>query len=163
MVKTLDELAYGTVTQRAALVALRGARVFETLRAFTPVLAGTVPLDLDSAGSDFDVICEATDLKAFGQLVQSTWPRCTGEFKVEIFAQATPVEEQYAVLHLRVERKLLELGGEPARRAIRDLKAAGLKTEPAFAKYFDIAGDPYDSLARLAKLSIDDLRRAVAI
>ena len=48
-----------------------------------------------------------------------------------------------------VEARLLELGGDPARQAIRRLKQSGLKTEPAFARYFQLEGDAYQVDLRL--------------
>jgi hypothetical protein len=37
-----------------------------------------------------------------------------------------------------------------------------MKTEPAFARYFKIQGDPYEALLQLAGLNEEGLRAAVA-
>jgi hypothetical protein len=79
-----------------------------------------------------------------------------GDFLVEIFAQPVPVQEQRGYRHLLVEDRLLRLGGKKARQEIRWLKLAGMKTEPAFAAYFHLPGDPYLTLLELAEL--DDAR-----
>jgi hypothetical protein len=61
-----------------------------------------------------------------------------------------------------VEARLLVIGGEEARREIRRLKRCGLKTEPAFARYFQLAGDPFEVLLELSRLSEEELRDRVA-
>ena len=56
-----------------------------------------------------------------------------------------------------VEKKLLEISGESARKQITKLKKLGLKTEPAFAKYFNLKGDPFDELLKLSRLDKKEL------
>jgi hypothetical protein len=60
-----------------------------------------------------------------------------------------------------VEARLLSIGGEEARREIRYLKRCGLKTEPAFARYFRLAGDPFEVLLELSRLGEEELRDRV--
>ncbi|MCI0476988.1 MAG: DUF4269 domain-containing protein [Anaerolineales bacterium] len=176
-------LAHGTARQRRAYRALQSLGVLRVLRAYTPVLAGTIPLNVDIPGSDLDIICEARDLDAFTRVVTDRFGARSGfrieratikciasvianfdhaGFPIEIFGQPMPVTEQNAYRHLVVEARLLKIGGERARRAIRKMKNAGLKTEPAFARYFGIAGDPYEELLRLSRLSARELRRTFA-
>lgn len=166
-------LAAGTARQQAAYQALCSLRMWDLLAAYTPVLAGTIPLNIDIDSSDLDIICEVHDPGAFARDVRrhfDTQPgfslrqrqidslptviaNFTAEgFPVEIFGQPRPVQQQNAYAHLTVEARLLRLGGEDARRAIQDLKRAGLKTEPAFACYFGLPGDPYQALLALAAL-----------
>lgn len=45
--------------------------------------------------------------------------------------------------------------------AIQQLKAVGLKTEPAFADYFGLSGDPYQAMLELESLTDDELRNAL--
>ncbi|MEM8641328.1 MAG: DUF4269 domain-containing protein [Cyanobacteria bacterium P01_G01_bin.54] len=169
--RDISYLAQGTVRQRAAYQALQATQVLEKLAAFDPVLAGTIPLDVDIAGSDLDIICEATDLEAFAESLTHHFGDYPGfscqqtvvklptviarftaaGFEFEIFGQACPVEQQNGVRHLEVEARLLELGGEAVRRRVRQLKQAGLKTEPAFAAVFVLVGDPYEVLLGLAE------------
>lgn len=171
----LHDLRYlqsGTARQRSAFAAIDRLGVMRDLAAYTPALAGTVPLDVDVETSDLDVICRAADLAEFGDLVRRLYGGLEGfalsRYRVravesvvssfrhggwgfEVFAQDVPVAEQWACLHLLAEARLLAAGGEAARGAIRALKRQGLKTEPAFARHFGLAGDPFEGLARLGR------------
>lgn len=179
----LSYLAEGTPRQRDALRVIRELRLWENLAAYTPALAGSVPLNIDVEGSDLDVICESYDFSSFerdlctlgdprdirvyrdvvrGVRSLLAWYRFDDSWGIEVFAQPVPVARQFACLHLLAEARLLELGGKPARDSIRELKRQGLKTEQAFAAYFGIAGDPYDELARLAGEGDEEVRRVVS-
>jgi hypothetical protein len=176
--RDLTYLLRGTATQQAAYQALEALRVFPLLRAFDPVLAGTIPLDVDIPGSDLDIVCYVEDGDAFAQCLHNAFGHCVGfalqrdllnglptviaqftcqGFPVEIFGQPLPVTAQPAFRHLLVEARLLQHGGEEVRREIRHLKRQGLKTEPAFAAVFALAGDPYDTLLGLAELCEEEL------
>jgi len=175
-------LARGNARQQRAYRALQSLGIFRILRAYTPVLAGTIPLNIDIPGSDLDIICKACDLDAFARAVTDAFGAHAGfrvkrkvikgvesvivnydygGFPIEIFGQPKPVTEQNAYRHLLVEARLLKIGGESARRAIRQLRRAGLKTEPAFARYFQLEGDPYEGLLRLGELSEEELRKTI--
>lgn len=179
----LAYLAEGTPRQRDALRVIRELRIWEVLAAYTPGLAGTVPLGIDNPQSDLDVICEAHDFEAVERDIGRLWePRDINIFRdgvrgvetvlagfmhdsgwwIELFAQPVPVARQRACLHLLVEERLLEIGGKPARDAIRQLKCQGVHTEPAFTAYFGIVGDPYEELARLAGADDEELRQAIS-
>jgi hypothetical protein len=81
-------------------------------------------------------------------------------FEFELFAQQKPTSQQTAYKHLVVEYQLLEIGGQQAREPIRELKQQGLKTEPAFARYFDIQhDDPFEALLDLSKLDYAELQK----
>jgi hypothetical protein len=175
----LSYLAAGGTRQRAALQVIEELGICRDLAEYTPALAGTIPLGIDIEGSDLDVICQARDLDVFAARVRELYSGRDG-FRLacypvrgvssvvagfnhdgwvfEVFAQAVPVAEQYACLHLLSEARLLELAGEAARISIREMKQQGLKTEPAFARYFQLPGDPYEALARLARASDEELR-----
>ncbi|GEM_PF-193705 len=180
----LNDLLHGSARQRAAYRVLQQLRIFEVLRDYDPLLVGTIPLGIDVAGSDLDIICEAYDLDAFERAVRTAFGKMVGftlrrkrindlpvlvakfihdGFPVEIFGQPRPVCEQHACRHLIVEARLLALGGEDARRAIRRLKREGLKTEPAFARYFGITGDPFARLLELAELDDAALIHAITM
>ena len=130
-------------------------RILEILAEFKPVLVGTMPLGIDLPASDLDIVCEVGALERFAEVVRDAYGRYSGfellrqplsgcpaivasfssqGFSVEIVGQAIPIEKQSADRHMVVEERLLSLAGPAAREAIRALKRAGLKTEPAFAQ-----------------------------
>lgn len=175
-------LKRGNDTQRRAFQTLVSLRVFERLAAYDPVLVGTIPIDVDIKTSDLDVICDARNLDAFERDVREHFgakrafaikrnvhhgvPAViarfeTDAFPIEIFGQPLRVAEQAAYRHMVVEARLLQLGGQGARDAIRELKRAGVKTEPAFAQHFNIAGDPYAALLDLFDKSDNELRAMI--
>jgi hypothetical protein len=180
------DIAYlleGSPRQRAAHRLLHKLDIFNALRKYAPVLAGTVPLDIDTEHSDLDILCHAPDLDAFTAHLTDLYSlhddfsttvklvngrgaalvrlRCDG-FLVEFFGQNRPIQQQHAYRHMLVEARLLAIGGESARQAIRQLKAGGLKTEPAFARYFHLHGDPYQTLLELEMLDDYQLRALLA-
>ncbi len=180
--RNIAYLVRGTERQRAAYQVLQDLQVFDVLNDYDPVLVGTIPLDIDVEDSDLDIVCEARDLTRFEGEVAAAfgdesdfrvrrkliggWPSvvakfCHGGFPIEVFGQARPVAEQNAYRHMVVEGRLLEIGGEKARRAIRQLKRAGLKTEPAFAQYFNLEGDPFQVLLDLFELSRSELTEVI--
>lgn len=174
-------LARGTPRQRETHRILRELDLFAILGRYRPALAGTIPLGVDVEGSDLDILCEVYDPAGFEGLVADRFggrdgfrirasafdglPTVVANFTsglpVELFGQPRPAREQAAYRHLAAEARLLTLGGEPARRAIRALKRAGVATEPAFARAFGLRGDPYRVLADLADLSDEALGRLV--
>jgi hypothetical protein len=186
MQKDLRDLIYllhGTEKQQAAYHTLESLQIFELLKTFDPILAGTIPLDIDIPDSDLDIICDVADINSFAQQLSDRFghfdtfhlrhtivdklPTVIGNFTacgfpLEIFGQPCPVTEQYAVRHMIVEERLLRLGGPEVHEQIRDLKAQGLKTEPAFSVVFQLPGDPYKTLLRLAELAEDKLAFLVA-
>ncbi|MCB9452575.1 MAG: DUF4269 domain-containing protein [Anaerolineaceae bacterium] len=179
----LSYLQQGTPRQQAVYQVLVRLGIFEALQPFSPVLAGTIPLDIDLPESDLDVICEANDLDAFQYAVEKAFGTqpgfrierfLTGKnmsvvanfnvdgVAVEVFGQPKPVNQQNAYRHMLIEARLLELGGEAAKQAIRHLKASGLKTEPAFARYFRLEGDPYQTLLTLYEYDLEKLKDCIA-
>ena len=178
----LPHLRTNTERQLQAHKVLQRLGVFDALKKYSPLLVGTIPLGIDVANSDLDIICEVHDfpqferqvITAFGQMEDFRIRQATvggvpsvianftyGEFPIEIFGQPRPVIEQNAYRHMQVECRLLMIGGEKARQAIRRLKQLGLKTEAAFAQYFRIEGDPYQRLLELSTLSDQELQRIV--
>ena len=177
-------LRTGTPRQQAALNVLQDLKVFEILADYSPVLVGSLPLAIDLPSSDLDIICAADNLAGFSDQVkyafgnqadfrikqkvinglQTTVAKfASAGFAVEIFGQPRPVEAQNAYRHMVVEARLLEIGGEEAQQAIRQLKGKGLKTEPAFARYFNLGGDPYAVLLEMGTLEEDALRAALRL
>ncbi|MFC1961327.1 DUF4269 domain-containing protein [Chloroflexota bacterium] len=191
--RDISYLAAGTKRQQQAYGVLITLDVLTILDVYDPVLVGTIPLDIDIPGSDLDIICHSEDrvnfqqavIAAYGgqpgfQIKQTTHnglPTIVANFEpavtldgqavclpVELFGQPHPVQDQNAYRHMVVEAHLLHMGGPTARAAIRALKEQhGLKTEPAFARYFGLTGDPYQRLLELADLDDEALRLAVTV
>ncbi|MBF6614232.1 MAG: DUF4269 domain-containing protein [Chloroflexi bacterium] len=178
----ISSLLKGTARQMDAYHALLNLALFSVLRDYSPALVGAIPLDIDVEESGLGIICEAQDLEAFARRVADAYKKrrdfnihpetisgmpsvvarfTSGGFNIEITGQPKPVTEQSAYRLMLVEARLLEIGGSRARNAIRELKRDGLKTEPAFAQYFDLEGDPCASLLQLSSLSEDALGDAV--
>lgn len=177
--RDLSYLLSGTARQRAAWEAISQIRLLDELKIYDPVLAGTLPLDIDIESSDLDIICTSADLDRFDRDVQRAYGTLdgykasreqisgvptslitfhSGGFWFELFAQPVPVEKQNAFRHMDIEARLLSIGGTEAVQEIRRLKREGMKTEPAFALYFHIPGDdPYQALLQWETLSDDEL------
>lgn len=166
----LDYLALGDCVQRTARNVIRQSGLFTVLKCFEPVLCGTIPLGCNIESSDLDILCQVDDLSSFEEfavrsfaafrrlqvknkvlrggpavLVRFTWQ----EFKFEIVAQKKPVTEQYAYAHMLAEAWLLYEHGPRLRAEIKRLKENALSTEVAFARLFNIVGEPYEMLYQL--------------
>jgi hypothetical protein len=165
-----DYLQHGTVRQQRAFAVLRHHRVFEILEPFDPVLTGTIPINIDIATSDLDIIGCFTDQALFSATVLNAFSSMQDfrlkefqhnnipttvanfildDFPVELFAQPVPVREQHAYRHMLIEHRLLQEKGEAFRNEIIALKLKGYKTEPAFAHILGLGGDPYEALLQL--------------
>ena len=176
--RDITSLQQGTPRQQAAWAVLVDNGVLEKLAAFDPVLAGTVPLDVDQPESDLDIICEIHDASEFASCLMDHFetrdrfrltrgvvhnePTTIATFvldgwPIEVFGQAIPVDHQAAVVHLEVEHRLLALAGESLRSTVRALKQAGLKTEPAFVRALALTGDPYEQLYSMCAWTDDQL------
>lgn len=163
----LQYLATGTARQQAAYQLLKKHRLFENLHSFDPILAGTIPINIDIENSDLDIICCFTDKALFQQMIISAFSGFDGftigdtvinqqetivanfnvdGWPVEVFGQYVSTGKQNAYRHMIVEYQLLTHYGEPFRQQIIHLKKQGYKTEPAFAKLLNLQGDPYLTL-----------------
>ena len=168
--KDIHYLQTGSMPQRHAHQLLQRYAVLDQLRPYDPKLVGTFPLDITVAGSDLDIICEVRDFDPFvavaaecfaghpgysvRYLVLAGAPAVVVGFwlegvEVELFGQPLATERQHGYRHLLVEARLLAIGGAAFKQRIIDLKAQGLKTEPAFAQLLGLAGDPYQALLTL--------------
>jgi hypothetical protein len=71
-----DEISYlkqGTPRQQQAFETLTALGIFDFLRIYTPVLIGTIPLDVDVETSDLDIACYAPDLALFAREVTAIY------------------------------------------------------------------------------------------
>ena len=166
----IDYLLSGNERQRLAYSSLRKHAVMEKLEKFSPVLAGTIPIEIDIDSSDLDIICYCLNKEEFIESVRQSFQHeesfrihennVRGEesivanfnienFEVEIFGQNIPVNEQAGFRHMLIEYNILQEKGEEFRQEIIRLKRQGIKTEPAFTKLLGLEGDPYIELLKL--------------
>ncbi len=171
-------LKLGNERQKNAYSVLNKLKIFKILRGYNPTLVGTIPIEIDISESDLDIICEVYDLEKYEELVIKSFNKYDNfhierktvkglltsisyfgysNFLIEIFGQPKPVIEQNGYRHMIVEKKLLEISRESARKQIIKLKESGLKTEPAFAKYFNLKSNPFDELLKLSRLDKKEL------
>jgi len=167
---TISHLAGGTPRQKQAHAVLIKYVILEDLKSYTPILVGTIPINIDIEGSDLDVICEYHDKAQFTGHLQTLFSSFTefklteatinGQetilanfmadgFEIEIFGQQIPVKQQYGYRHMIIEHELLQRKGEAFRQEIISLKKQGYKTEPAFAKALDLTGNAYEELLNI--------------
>jgi hypothetical protein len=175
--RDISYLQHGTAQQRRAFATLSALNILSVLRDYDPILVSTVCLDIATSTSDLDIICEVHDQEVFIAHVARHFGRYdrfsvfdtelapsasvisffTEDFEIEVFGQAMPIEQQNAYKHLCQMKRIIELGGELARRAIQKLKMDGMKTEPAIAKLLNLSGDPYRAVLRLGEVSDAEL------
>lgn len=167
---TIDYLKNGNEKQRRAYEVLTRHKLFDKLKSYSPILAGTIPIEIDIEGSDLDIICEV-DLRfeedflefiMFSKLIPYEADvtvenilinneKCIvlnfmlEEFPIEIFGQNKPTIEQNAYRHMIAEYNILEENGEEFKQKIIELKKRGIKTEPAFGMLLGLE-NPYEDL-----------------
>jgi len=166
----IEYLTFGNERQREAHKQLNELKIFENLRNYTPILTGTIPIDIDLPDSDLDIICECKNHTEFQERLQQLFAdkndlkiksysrngiKCTvakfktEKFEIEIFGQNIPTREQNAYRHMIIENRILNLKGQKFRNQIRNLKSRGVKTEPAFALLLGLKGNPYQELLNI--------------
>jgi hypothetical protein len=174
----VEYLNQGTDRQRSAFQVLVELDIFSVLAEYNPMVAGTIPLNIDVETSDLDICCYAEDLGQFEADVRAMYGEYMdfdiwrtvkqgtptsiatfvySRFTIELFAQAVPVEEQRAYRHMVAEARLLRLAGEDALNSIRQMKEDGIKTELAFGAFFHLEDDPYESLLSLSDADTETL------
>lgn len=167
---TINYLKSGTAKQQKAFEVLNENLILQKLSDFTPVLIGTIPINIAIDSSDLDIACYWKDKNHFIEILKKNFSTSkdfqiyekkihgresvvanffTDDFEIEIFGQNIPVQEQFGFKHLIIEAKVLEENGEDFRLKIIELKNSGLKTEPAFAQLLHLKGDPYEALLNL--------------
>lgn len=170
---TIDYLKIGTNKQQKAFEVLNENLIFQNLSEFTPVLVGTIPLNIDIPSSDLDIACYWKDKNHFEEIIKNAFGKernfqisetsisgeatiianfFLGNFEIEIFGQHIPVSQQNGFRHMTMEYQILEEQGEEFRKKIIKLKMQGYKTEPAFAKLLHLSGNPYEAILNFKKI-----------
>jgi len=172
----IEYLLNGNTKQQQSYNILMNANIFCILKEYNPILVGTIPLEIDIEKSDLDIICEIYNFYEFEKLIKNSFQKYENfninkinenqaivanffikEFEIEIYGQAIPTKEQYGYRHMIIEDKILKLGGNKLKKEIINLKSNGMKTEPAFAKYLNLNGNPYEELLKLENMSNRDI------
>ena len=168
----IEYLKSGNERQKRAYDVLKKYQVFEKLKDYSPVLAGTIPIEIDIESSDLDIICEVdleceedfldeiamrrlmpgdTDVKVENIVVRGEKSIVLNfmleEFPIEIFGQKKPSIEQNAYRHMVAEYRILQEKGEDFKHKIIELKKQGMKTEPAFGLLMELE-NPYEDLLK---------------
>ncbi len=170
----LKTLSRGTERQKLAYQALQRLGIFELLKEHCPVVAGSIPIDVDLPDSPLEIFCSTDNLETFSEDVNQHFRDCekfelhhtvirnqptvtakfsSYEFHIELFAQGQSVFTQPAVVCTLVEARLLTFAPKEAKDKIRELKNKGLSTDQAFAQCFEIAGDAREELLKMSKLT----------
>ena len=164
----IEYLKFGTERQKQAYSVLTEYKILLKLKPFSPIFAGTIPIDIDIETSDLDIICHWTDRNEFISSLKKVFGNHPNfkikenhsnnsvianfilrDFEVEVFGQNIPAKEQFAYRHMIIENGLLKKKGSSFRKQIRELKKQGYKTEPAFAFALGLVGNPYIELLNL--------------
>ena len=75
-------LSEGNPIQRQALSTIQTYKLWDILEPFDPVLAGTIPIEINVSNSDLDVLCCAADLELFGTLMDESFSEMP-DFKMQ--------------------------------------------------------------------------------
>ncbi len=172
----IEYLLNGNEKQQQSYNILMNTNIFRILKEYNPILVGTIPLEIDIEKSDLDIICEVHNFYEFEKSIINSFQKYENfninknnenqaivanffikEFEIEIYGQAIPTKEQYGYRHMIIEDKILKLGGNKLKKEIINLKRNGMKTEPAFGKYLNLNGNPYEELLKLENMSNRDI------
>jgi hypothetical protein len=144
-------------------------------------VVGTIPIGIDIAASDIDIVCEVHDRQAFvdtmcenfggyedfnvrisdGDSVVCGFSH--GGEKFEIYGSPTPSLRSESRRHMIVEARLLDIMGPEFRNGIVELKNRGMKTEPAFARMLGLDGDPYRAVLELEEYTDEQLAAKIPV
>ena len=171
--KDIEYLSSGNERQQKAYRILKHINILTILNEYDPILVGTIPIGIDIANSDLDIICNVKDFDQFGQLISKNFSSCNSfseyytndayivsfsysNTEIEIYAINKPTLLQNGYRHMIIEYSILNIAGNEFREEIIKLKEQGYKTEPAFGKLLNLE-KPYTDLLKLEKLSDNEL------
>ncbi|WP_372751465.1 DUF4269 domain-containing protein [Labilibaculum sp.] len=168
--ENIDYLKNGSEKQKRAYMLLTKYRILEKLSQFTPILVGTIPINIDIENSDLDIICYCENKSHFKKLLTEEFGDAIGfkiweiaelptqdtlayfmidGFEIEIFGQNIPTKQQSAYRYMIIENKLINEKGEAFRQRIIELEQKGYNTEPAFGIELGLKGNSYKALLEL--------------
>lgn len=144
--------------------------IIKKLSQFKPLISGTIPLGIDLPESDLDILFESLDFDLFNKTVLNHFPSAIistqddftiaklthDNLAIELFCQKIAPLKQNAYRHLRIEGRLLKVLGSSFKNRIIELKASGVRTEPAFGQILELSS-PYEELLDLYHLSDAEL------
>jgi hypothetical protein len=157
-------LKTGKPKQIKAYETLSQNKVLEILSEFTPILIGTIPINIDIENSDLDIICYWENKTEFIDKISAAFKHKPefriqetiinahesvvvnfkiNDFEIELFGQNIPTQSQNGYKHMIIEHQILQSKGENFRLEIVKLKQDGYKTEPAFGKLLGLKTNPY--------------------
>lgn len=163
----IEYLKNGNQKQVLAYKILTENKVLANIAEFEPILAGTIPINIDIENSDLDIICYWKNKTDFIEKLESFFGNKNEftiretiidneetvianfkieRFEIEIFGQSIPVKNQNGYKHMIIEHKILQSKGENFRLEIIKLKQKGYKTERAFGFLLGLKGNPYQEL-----------------
>ena len=162
--RNIDYLKVGNEVQKNTYRLLRDYQIIDSLKGYDPVVVGTIPIHIDVAGSDVDIILYVHDFDVLEKMLRLNFSQYAHfrlqrvainvivcgfsieEQLFEIYATDEEIENQNGYLHMLKEYEIIQLRGEEFAEQVRQLKRSGMKTEPAFCRLLGIEGDPYMDL-----------------
>ena len=164
-----DNISYlktGNEKQQNVYRILTACSIMDKLADFSPILTGTIPIEVDIDESDLDILFYWNDKAYFKEAVSIFSSHKNFKivnavvngfdtiiakfiidgFNLEVFGQNRPTKEQEAYRHLIIENQILQIKGERFKQEVINLKKKGVKTEPAFGLLLGLTGNPYIEL-----------------
>ena len=181
--QSIEYLSFGNEKQKKSYKILSELEIFETLKNFTPILVGTIPLGVDNEKSDLDIVCYFTNILDFRKLIEENFSKQKNfsiredlfknnllvanffidEMEIEIYGSHINSTQTNGYRHMIIEDRILQLADSKFRQKIIELKKDGMKTEPAFAFLLKLEGNPYDKILELENYSDYELIKLCAI
>lgn len=164
----ISYLQHGNEKQQLVYKLLIANKIFEILKDYSPVLTGTIPIEIDTDSSDLDIACcyknetqfvaslisfiNCKDFSISEVAVRDVDTMISSfkidGFKIEVFGQNRKVKDQESYKHMMIEHQILLKKGTEFREKIIALKKSGLNTEAAFCQLLGIQGDPFEALLK---------------
>ena len=169
--KHIEYMKNGTTMQQKTYRILTELNILNVLAEYTPLVVGTIPINIEIKSSDVDIVCEVHDFQKFEQEVLSYYPQAqiskkeniivarfvVDELEIELYGSTKKSCETNGYRHMIIEYRILMLANHKFKELIVELKKTGVKTEPAFAKIMQLQGNPYEELLTFEQYTDDEL------